>query len=79
MHTIKDMAKGMQLRVGDQALYRFGGEDKVVDVVEDRGRLGAYGERVWRIRLTLTETEPMDVEVSERRLQPTASSLDRAQ
>ena len=54
--------------VGDRALYRFGSEDVEVEVIEERGPIGVHGGRVVRVRLPLTDTEPVEFSVAESRL-----------
>jgi hypothetical protein len=49
---------------GDTALLRFGNQMLDATVIEDRGRLGVGGRRIFRIRIVLDE-ETIDFEVPE--------------
>jgi hypothetical protein len=63
----KRMEKG--LGVGATVRFRLGGSDVTATVIEDRGRLGAHGEQIWRVRLHFTDVaEPIETEIEAEHL-----------
>jgi hypothetical protein len=54
------------LRVGARVSLRLGLQSVRGTIIEDRGRLGVGGRRLWRVRLELTDVaEPIEIEVPE--------------
>ncbi len=51
--------------VGDRALLRYGREDVEVEVIEDRGPIGLHGRRLLRVRMSVTASDPIEIEVPE--------------
>jgi hypothetical protein len=73
--TVNTMAgSGHAFHVGDHALYRFGPTDVPAEVIEERGAVGFHGARLVRIRLALTDTDPVDITVPEADLRIDASA-----
>ena len=60
--------------VGDRALYRFGPTDVPAEVIEERGPVGYHGARLVRVRLGLTDTEPVEITVPEADLRAISSA-----
>jgi hypothetical protein len=72
-HTLKSLRR-RKFRVGDRAQYATPTSRTKVELIEDRGRLGVGGKRIWRIR-TISEY-PEDermFEVREEELKPVRS------
>ena len=59
-------------RVGERALYPFGAGDTEVEVIEDP--LGGLDSRFVRIRLPITESDPIEMTIAASRLRPVASA-----
>lgn len=62
------MTKRPAFQVGDRALLHYGREDVEVEVIEDRGAIGLHGRRLVRIRMSVTASEPLELEVAEAEL-----------
>jgi hypothetical protein len=61
-------------RVGDRAFYRFGPTDVPAEVIEERGPVGFHGARLVRVRLALTDTDPVEITVPEADLRTVPSA-----
>ena len=59
-------------RVGDWVTLPYGPQRVLAQVIEDRGRLGFQGERLYRIRLHWDLGEASTFEVREEFLRPAA-------
>lgn len=57
-----------RVQVGSDVLLRFGLSTLRGTVVEDRGRLGVGGRRVWRVRVPMEYGGAMTLEVPEGEL-----------
>lgn len=72
--TVTLMSAGHEtFRVGDRAVYRFGPSDVPVEVIEERGPVGYQDERLVRVLMYLTDTEPVDITVREADLRRSAA------
>jgi hypothetical protein len=61
-----EVSPGGTIEVGDTVVVRFGPRTLLAEVLEDRGRLGANGDRILRVGWTPGETnERFEAEVSE--------------
>ena len=60
--------------VGDRALYHFGPTEVPAEVIEERGPVGYHGARLVRIRLLLTDADPVEVTVAEQDLRSTSAA-----
>ncbi len=73
--TVNPMtAREHAFHVGDRALYRFGPTDVPAEVIEERGPVGYLGARLVRVRLHLTDSDPVDMTVAETDLQAATSA-----
>ena len=54
-----------KFRVGDWVSFPFGRERATARVIEDRGPLGVNGRWIYRVRLELPLTDPMEFELAE--------------
>lgn len=52
-----------RIRVGDQVRFTFGVRQTVGTIVEDRGPIGNGGQRLFAIRVPITESDPMTIEL----------------
>jgi hypothetical protein len=69
--TVNPMAtREHAFHVGDRALYRFGPTDVPAEVIEERGPVGYHGARLVRIRLALTDADPVELTIPEADLRP---------
>jgi hypothetical protein len=68
------MSQRPVFRVGDRALFRFGPEDVEVEVIEHRGPIGVRGRHLVRIRMPVTASDPVEIEVAEADLTPLADA-----
>ena len=60
-----------KFRVGDWVSYPYAmGGRTTARIIEDRGPLGVGGRRIYRLRLELPMTDPMEFELSENFLEP---------
>jgi hypothetical protein len=59
------MTRRPALGVGDRALLRYGREEVEVEVIEDRGLIGVGGRRLLRIRMLVTASDAVEMEVAE--------------
>lgn len=57
-----------RFRPGDWVSYQFGKARILVQVIEDRGPLGAGGERIYGVRIERDDDEPTTTEVPESEL-----------
>lgn len=64
---------GRKFRVGDWASFRYGPRRVLVEVIEDRGRLGVGGRRLYRFALDREATETMFSEAPEDEMSPAPS------
>jgi hypothetical protein len=62
------MTERPAFHVGDRALLQYGREDVEVEVIEDRGPIGLRGRRLVRIRMLVTGSDPIELEVAEAEL-----------
>jgi hypothetical protein len=62
------MTERPTFHVGDRALLHYGREDVEVEVIEDRGSIGFHGRRLVRIRMSVTASGPIELEVAEAEL-----------
>jgi hypothetical protein len=60
---------------GDHALYRVGGRDIEVEVIEERGPIGIGGRHLARIRMPVTAADPIEFEVAEAYLRPVTRTV----
>lgn len=56
--------KNGKYKVGDVVAFHFGSQEVQALVIEDRGRLGVKGRRLYRIRLE-RDPEPIEFEMPE--------------
>jgi len=73
MSTARKTAR--RLRVGDWVTFPFGSWRPFAQVIEDRGRLGVKGRRIYRLRLDQDESEPWEFELNEEEVE--AANPDR--
>jgi hypothetical protein len=59
---------GHVFRVGDRVRVRLGPQSPVGTIVEDRGRIGAGGRRLFRIEVLFDRTNLATIEVPEDEL-----------
>ena len=66
-------------RVGDRVTVPFGPRRLRGFIVEDRGRVGAGGRRLFRVRVPMEPSEPLSLEVpaEELRIEETPADLDK--
>ena len=62
------MRKKAQFKVGDCVSFLRGRKQVVARVIEDRGCIGSKGQRLYRVELPLTYTEPAKFELPEKEL-----------
>lgn len=71
------MSEPPTYRPGEQVWVQLASRPVLAEVLEDRGRLGAGGERIVRVRWTPTDTdEPLELDVSESQVRPEARSFE---
>lgn len=68
-----------RFRVGDWVTLPYGPKRALAQVIEDRGRLGFKGERLYRIRLNWDMGEASAFEVGEECLSPAAKPDEKGQ
>ncbi len=66
--------KKLRFRPGDWVSLKLGDGKSRAQVVEDRGRFGKEGHRIYRIRLQEESTEPVEFELPEEFLEPAPES-----
>lgn len=59
------MTERPAFHVGDRALLHYGREDVEVEVIEERGPIGLHGRRLVRVRMPITASDPVELEVAE--------------
>ncbi len=65
---MRSVSTEQTFRVGDRVLFRSGGKDEEVEVIEDP--LGDVNPRYVRIRIPVTHAEPMEITVLSNRVRP---------
>ena len=60
--------------VGSRVTLKFGGRDVVATVIEDRGPLAGDGRRLLRVRVPLTDTDPIEFEIPAAKVRVAARS-----
>ncbi len=60
--------RAAQYKVGDWVSFLYGTRKAVAQIIEDRGRLGVHGCRIYRVRLDQDHGEPTTFEVREEDL-----------
>jgi hypothetical protein len=60
--------KAPRFRVGDVVLLLYGPQKVAGEIVEDRGLLGVYGRRLYRVRINRGEDDEMTFEIPEEDL-----------
>ena len=63
--------------VGARVSLKFGGRDVVATVIEDRGPLAGDGRRLLRVRVPLTDTDPIEFEIPAAKVRVAARSPTR--
>src|SRR5437870_12038873 len=63
--------------VGSRVTLEFGGRDVVATVIEDRGPLAGEGRRLLRVRVPLTDTDPIEFEIPAAEVRVAARSPTR--
>ena len=63
--------------VGSRVTLKFGGRDIVATVIEDRGPLAGDGRRLLRVRVPLTDTDPIEFEIPAAEVKVAARSPAR--
>jgi hypothetical protein len=66
--------RGHAFHVGDRALYRLGPTEVPAEVIEERGAVGYHGARLVRVRLDLTDADPVEITVPELELRADTSA-----
>jgi hypothetical protein len=54
-----------RFRVGDRVVFLFGPQKVAGEIVEDRGSLGEYGRRLYRVRINRGEEDEISFEIPE--------------
>jgi hypothetical protein len=55
---------------GDRAIYGNGRNDVEVEVIEERGPIGVGGRHLVMVRMQVTCSDPVELEIAEARLRP---------
>jgi len=59
-----------RFRVGDWVSFIYGVEPAIAQIIEDRGRIGIQGRRLYRLHMDRYMTEPIEFEMPEDYLEP---------
>jgi hypothetical protein len=60
-----NMTERPVFHVGDRALLHYGREDVEVEIIEDRGPIGLNGRRLVRVRMPITGSDFVELEIAE--------------
>jgi hypothetical protein len=67
-----------KLKIGDEVTFTLAGRIAKGIIIEDRGKLGAQGERIWRVRVEYLWSPSMDYELSENEIEATGKQIAHA-
>lgn len=65
-----DTVSPARYKVGQLVTIPFGLGRQQAEVMQDRGHLGYGGRRLYRVRMPMAYTDPMEVELAEEELSP---------
>jgi hypothetical protein len=76
--TVSRKPAAPRFHVGDQVRVLHGFRGAIGEVVEDRGNLGAHGERIYAVRMRMDAWNEVTTEFPEDSLESAATEDDRA-
>jgi len=68
-----------RFRVGDHVAILYGPQKVAGEIVEDRGQLGEYGRRLYRVRIHLEQDSPTTFEIPEEDIEDPEPPADNAE